>query len=31
VVTLGGRYGREIEATVEAHANVYRGLVEELA
>jgi acetoin utilization deacetylase AcuC-like enzyme len=30
VVTLGGGYGRDIEATVEAHANVYRGLVEHL-
>jgi acetoin utilization deacetylase AcuC-like enzyme len=28
VVTLGGGYGRVIEETVEAHANVYRGLVE---
>jgi acetoin utilization deacetylase AcuC-like enzyme len=27
VVTLGGGYGRDIEATIEAHANVYRGLV----
>lgn len=27
VVTLGGGYGRDIDATVEAHANVYRGLV----
>jgi acetoin utilization deacetylase AcuC-like enzyme len=30
VVTLGGGYGRNPEATVEAHANVYRGLVESL-
>lgn len=28
VVTLGGGYGRAIEATIEAHANVYRGLAE---
>jgi acetoin utilization deacetylase AcuC-like enzyme len=28
VVTLGGGYGRDLGATVEAHANVYRGLVE---
>lgn len=27
VVTLGGGYHRDVEATVEAHANVYRGLV----
>ncbi len=27
VVTLGGGYHRDIDATVEAHANVYRGLV----
>jgi acetoin utilization deacetylase AcuC-like enzyme len=27
VVTLGGGYGRDLGATVEAHANVYRGLV----
>jgi acetoin utilization deacetylase AcuC-like enzyme len=27
VVTLGGGYHRDIGATVEAHANVYRGLV----
>ena len=27
VVTLGGGYHRDLEATVEAHANVYRGLV----
>jgi acetoin utilization deacetylase AcuC-like enzyme len=27
VVTLGGGYGRDIEATIAAHANVYRGLV----
>lgn len=27
VVTLGGGYGRDIEASIEAHANVYRGLV----
>jgi len=31
VVTLGGGYGREIDATIEAHANVYRGLVEALS
>lgn len=30
VVTLGGGYGRDLEATVAAHANVYRGLVEHL-
>ena len=30
VVTLGGGYGRDIEATIEAHANVYRGLVAHL-
>jgi len=30
VVTLGGGYGRNIEATIEAHANVYRGLVRHL-
>lgn len=30
VVTLGGGYGRDIEATIAAHANVYRGLVEQL-
>jgi acetoin utilization deacetylase AcuC-like enzyme len=30
VVTLGGGYGRDIEATIAAHANVYRGLVEAL-
>jgi acetoin utilization deacetylase AcuC-like enzyme len=30
VVTLGGGYGRDIDATIEAHANVYRGLVEQL-
>src|SRR6185312_7559853 len=30
VVTLGGGYGRDIEATITAHANVYRGLVEAL-
>jgi len=28
VVTLGGGYGRDSEATIEAHANVYRGLCE---
>lgn len=28
VVTLGGGYGRDIEATIAAHANVYRGLWE---
>jgi acetoin utilization deacetylase AcuC-like enzyme len=27
VVTLGGGYHRDVEATVQAHANVYRGLV----
>jgi acetoin utilization deacetylase AcuC-like enzyme len=27
VVTLGGGYGRDPEATIMAHANVYRGLV----
>lgn len=27
VVTLGGGYHRDIDASVEAHANVYRGLV----
>jgi acetoin utilization deacetylase AcuC-like enzyme len=27
VVTLGGGYGRDLRASVEAHANVYRGLV----
>jgi acetoin utilization deacetylase AcuC-like enzyme len=27
VVTLGGGYGRDLDATIEAHANVYRGLV----
>jgi acetoin utilization deacetylase AcuC-like enzyme len=30
VVTLGGGYGRDPEATIVAHANVYRGLVERL-
>lgn len=30
VVTLGGGYHRDIDATVQAHANVYRGLVEAL-
>lgn len=30
VVTLGGGYGRDIEATIAAHANVYRGLVARL-
>ncbi len=29
-MTLGGGYGRDIEATIEAHANVYRGLVEQM-
>ena len=28
VATLGGGYGRDIETSIEAHANVYRGLVE---
>jgi acetoin utilization deacetylase AcuC-like enzyme len=28
VVTLGGGYGRDIEASIAAHANVYRGLVD---
>ena len=28
VATLGGGYGRDSEATIEAHANVYRGLCE---
>jgi acetoin utilization deacetylase AcuC-like enzyme len=27
VVTLGGGYGRDLDASVEAHANVYRGLM----
>jgi acetoin utilization deacetylase AcuC-like enzyme len=27
VVTLGGGYGRDLVASVEAHANVYRGLI----
>jgi acetoin utilization deacetylase AcuC-like enzyme len=27
VVTLGGGYGRDIAASIEAHANVYRALV----
>ncbi len=27
VVTLGGGYGRDLEATIAAHADVYRGLV----
>lgn len=27
VVTLGGGYGRDVRASVEAHVNVYRGLV----
>jgi acetoin utilization deacetylase AcuC-like enzyme len=31
VVTLGGGYGRDLSASVEAHANVYRGLVSALA
>lgn len=31
VVTLGGGYGRDLEATIEAHANVYRGLAERFA
>jgi acetoin utilization deacetylase AcuC-like enzyme len=31
VVTLGGGYGRDLGATVEAHANVYRGLVQAFA
>jgi acetoin utilization deacetylase AcuC-like enzyme len=30
VVTLGGGYHRSIEASVEAHANVYRGLVQSM-
>ncbi|WP_437619003.1 histone deacetylase family protein [Sorangium sp. So ce1151] len=30
VVTLGGGYGRDIEATIAAHKDVYRGLVERL-
>jgi acetoin utilization deacetylase AcuC-like enzyme len=30
VVTLGGGYGRDLDVTVEAHANVYRGLVASL-
>lgn len=30
VVTLGGGYHRDVEASVEAHANVYRGLVDAL-
>jgi acetoin utilization deacetylase AcuC-like enzyme len=30
VVTLGGGYGRDLEATIAAHANVYRGLVARL-
>jgi acetoin utilization deacetylase AcuC-like enzyme len=30
VVTLGGGYGRDLEATIAAHANVYLGLVDEL-
>ena len=28
VVTLGGGYGKDIDATVTAHVDVYRGLVE---
>ncbi len=31
VVTLGGGYGRQIERTIEAHANVYRGLAARFA
>ena len=31
VVTLGGGYGRDIERTVRAHVNVYRGMVNALA
>jgi acetoin utilization deacetylase AcuC-like enzyme len=31
VVTLGGGYGRDLRATVEAHANVYRGLLSAFA
>jgi acetoin utilization deacetylase AcuC-like enzyme len=31
VVTLGGGYGRDLEASVQAHANVYRGLVDSFA
>ena len=31
VVTLGGGYGRDITASIEAHANVYRGLVRAFA
>jgi acetoin utilization deacetylase AcuC-like enzyme len=27
VVTLGGGYARDVRASVEAHVNVYRGLV----
>ena len=27
VVTLGGGYGRDVRASIEAHVNVYRGLV----
>lgn len=30
VVTLGGGYHRDLDASVEAHANVYRGLVDAL-
>jgi len=30
VVTLGGGYHRDVDASVEAHANVYRGLVDTL-
>jgi acetoin utilization deacetylase AcuC-like enzyme len=30
VVTLGGGYGRDIDATIAAHAGVYRGLVAQL-
>ena len=30
VVTLGGGYGRDPAATIEAHANVYRALVTQL-
>ena len=31
VVTLGGGYGRDIDATVKAHVDVYRGLVASFA
>jgi acetoin utilization deacetylase AcuC-like enzyme len=30
VVTLGGGYGRDLEATIAAHASVYLGLAERL-